>query len=238
MSDLRDQTQSAHSTTLVRSSASLFMQHVYLWMTVGLAVTAIAAYFASTSPAVKSFFHGSFISKIFLCVALLGLVIFLNRSIHRLSSAQATGFFLLYAALNDILLGPTVLYYGKASVVQAFIISAGMFGALSLYGTITKKDLSPWGSFLYMGLIGLILAMFANMFIGSSQMDMIINVIGVIVFAGLTAYDTQKLRAMGDDAPLDDTTAIRRGAIMGALTLYLDFINLFLFLLRIFASRD
>ncbi|MBA4358071.1 MAG: hypothetical protein C0405_10145, partial [Desulfovibrio sp.] len=120
-----------------------------------------------------------------------------------------------------------------------FVVTAGMFGAMSVYGMVTKRDLTSMGSFLFMGLIGIVLASVVNMFLKSSAMGFIISVIGVLVFTGLTAYDTQKLKYMGEAMPLGDGTAIRRGTILGALTLYLDFLNLFLMMLRLFgSSRD
>ena len=131
-----------------------------------------------------------------------------------------------------------LLVYTHSSVTQAFVVTAGMFGGMSLYGTVTKRDLTGMGSFLIMGLWGIILASIVNIFLRNSAMDFAISVIGVIVFAGLTAYDTQKLRAMGESAPLDDSLAIRRGAILGALSLYLDFVNMFLMLLRLFGNRN
>ncbi len=126
-----------------------------------------------------------------------------------------------------------------ASIFQAFVVTAGMFGAMSLYGMLTKRDLTSMGSFMFMGLIGIVLASVVNMFVKSSALSFGISIIGVFVFVGLTAYDTQKLKYMGETMPLGDGTAIRRGTILGALTLYLDFLNLFLMLLRLFgSSRD
>ena len=125
----------------------------------------------------------------------------------------------------------------EASIAKTFIITAGMFGGMSIFGMTTKKDLTGIGSFCIMGLWGLILAMVVNIFMKSSAMDFVISIVGVIVFIGLTAYDTQKLKQMGETAPLDDAVAIRRGALLGAMTLYLDFINLFLYLLRLFGER-
>lgn len=235
MSDLRDQTQ---SMGVVRSSAAVFMQHVYTWMTAGLGVTAVMAYFTSTSPVLLNLFFGSTISLIVLFVAMFGLVMFLSAAMPRLSAGAATGFFLLYAAIMGIALGPTVLFYSGASITQAFVVTAGMFAGMSIFGMVTKKDLSAMGTFMFMGLIGLLLASVLNLFLKSGALDFAICMIGVIVFAGLTAWDTQKLRLMGENAPLDDSTAIRRGAILGALTLYLDFVNMFLFLLRLFGNRD
>lgn len=214
------------------------MQHVYTWMTAGLGVTAVMAYITSKSPALLSIFFGSTISMILLFVAVFGLVMYLTAAMPRLSAGAATGFFLLYAALMGILLGPTVGFYSGASITQAFVVTAGMFAGMSVFGMVTKRDLTAMGSFMMMGLIGIIIASIVNLFLNSGPLNFAVSVIGVIVFAGLTAWDTQRLRAMGENAPLDDSTAIRRGAIQGALSLYLDFINMFLMLLRLFGSRN
>lgn len=169
---------------------------------------------------------------ILLIVAELGLVIAISAGISKLSAGTATGLFLIYSGLNGITISSILTVYTAASIFSTFLVCAGMFVAMSLFGLSTKKDLSSWGSFLFMGLIGVILAMVVNIFLQSPMMEFIISGIGVLVFVGLTAYDTQKLRNMGLSAPMEDGTAIRRGTILGALTLYLDFINLFLMLLH------
>jgi len=235
MHDLHDQTR---TMSRAQSTVSVFMQHVYLWMTAALGVTAAAAWFTASSPTVMQFFFGNTITMIALMLAIFGLVIYLSAAMHRLSAGAATGFFMLYAALMGVFMGPVLLAYTQSSVFQAFIVTAGMFGGMSVYGMITKRDLTGMGSFMMMGLWGIILASIVNIFLGNSTLDLVISVIGVIVFAGLTAFDTQKLRVMGESAPLDDAVAIRRGAILGALTLYLDFVNMFLMLLRLFGNRE
>ena len=230
MQDLRNDT---------RSSVTIFMQQVYLWMTAALGVTAVTAYLTASSPALLGlFFGGGMLMPIILMVAIFGLVIYLSAAIHKLSAGAATGFFLLYSALMGFWLAPVLLVYSGASVARAFMVTAGMFGGMSVFGMVTKRDLSGMGSFLMMGLWGIILASIVNIFLKSTQMDFVISVVGVIVFTGLTAWDTQKLRQMGETAPIEDSVAIRRGAILGALSLYLDFINLFLMLLRLFGNRD
>ncbi len=221
----------------IRSQASVFMREVYTWMAAGLGITAVAAWQTSSSPALLQFFFGSTLMVVLMIALLFGLVIAINAMISRISSGAATGLFLLYAAVMGIFLGPTVLAYGHASVAKAFVVTAGMFGGMSIYGMVTKRDLTGMGSFLSMGLWGLILAMIVNIFLASPAVDFAVSVIGVIVFTGLTAYDTQKIYAMGVSAPYDDGTAVRRGAILGALELYLDFVNLFLMLLRLFGDR-
>ena len=236
MQDLHNDTR---SMSMARSSVTIFMQQVYLWMTAALGVTAVTAYFTASSHALLALFFGNgLLMPILLMVAIYGLVIYLSAAIHKLSAGAATGFFLLYSALMGFWLSPVLLAYSGASVARAFLVTAGMFGGMSVFGMITKRDLSGMGSFLMMGLWGIILASIVNLFLKSTQMDFIISVVGVIVFTGLTAWDTQKLRQMGETAPIDDSVAIRRGAILGALSLYLDFINLFLMLLRLFGNRD
>ena len=218
---------------------SAFMAGVYRWMTLGLLLTAGTAWFTATTPAMLQIVFGTPFVFFGLIIAEFGLVMAISAAIHRLSATAASGLFLLYSALNGVTLSSVLLTYTGASVVQAFVVSAGMFGAMSAYGMITKKDLTSWGSFLFMGLIGVVIASLVNMFLKSPAMDFVLSGLGVIVFTGLTAYDTQKLKVMGESAPMDDALAIRRGTILGALTLYLDFINLFLFLLRFFgSSRD
>jgi hypothetical protein len=173
-----------------------------------------------------------------LLIAEVGLVFYLSARIQKISGGAATSLFLIYSALNGVTLSILLMAYTTAALFKAFFTAAGMFGAMSIYGYVTKKDLTSWGSFLFMGLIGVFIAMLVNMFLQSAVMDFVISGIGVIVFLGLTAYDTQKLKTMGETAPMDDATVVRRGTIMGALMLYLDFINLFIMLLRLFGGRE
>ncbi len=214
-----------------------FMRGVYLWMTIGLAVT---AFFAYATLGTETLFRLVFSSQyVFfgLIIAELVIVFTLSAAVHKLSSFAATSLFILYSVLNGITLSAVLLVYTSQSVFTAFLTTAGMFGAMSLYGLVTKRDLTGMGSFMMMGLFGLIIAMVVNMFLGSGTLDLAISVLGVIIFLGLTAYDTQALRNMGESAPMDDALAIRRGTIIGALKLYLDFINIFLMLLRLFGDR-
>lgn len=223
-----------------------FLRSVYNWMALGLGLTAVIS-FAITYTSLGFFFftptgqitsHGSIVG--FGCIiAELALVFILSLRIQKLSAQTATTMFLVYSALNGISLSFVLSAYNVGSVAQAFITATGMFAAMSLYGLFTKRDLSGMGSLLTMGLFGLIIAMVVNMFLGSSQMDWIITIVGILLFLGLTAYDTQFIKEMGESAPQDDATAIRRGTIIGALKLYLDFLNLFLMLLRLFGgNRD
>jgi FtsH-binding integral membrane protein len=175
-----------------------------------------------------------------LILAELGLVVYLSARVQKIEASTATGLFVLYAALNGLTLSFIFLAYTGASIASTFFICAGTFVACSVYGMVTKRDLTSIGGFMMMGLIGIIIASVVNMFIQSSAMNMIISYVGVIVFVGLTAYDTQKLKHMALTQPAGlDAGVIRKGAIIGALSLYLDFINLFLMMLRIFGtSRD
>ena len=227
MESLRDSTR---STSI--SVASVFMRHVYQWMTVGLLVTAGTAFFVASSPALLSAIFGNTFGLIILAIAVFAMPLVLSGMISRLSAFAATALFVVYSALMGAFLSSVLLVYTGASVMSTFVTCAAMFGGMSIYGTVTKRDLTGMGSFMMMGLFGLIIAMIVNIFLQSSAMTFVISALGVVIFTGLTAYDTQKIRAFGENAPLDDATAIRRGALLGALTLYLDFINLFLMLLR------
>jgi FtsH-binding integral membrane protein len=217
-----------------------FIRSVYNWMAIGLALTGFIAYYVSQSPALIQMVFGNPLLMIVLVVAELGLVFSISGMITRMSAGTATALFVLYSALNGVTLSFIFLVYTQTSIVSTFFICAATFVTCSVYGWSTKRDLTSMGGFLAMGLIGIIIASLVNMFIKSSAMNMIISYIGVIVFVGLTAYDTQKLKNMALTQPANlDGSAVRKGAILGALSLYLDFINLFLMLLRIFGqSRD
>jgi len=216
-----------------------FMRGVYQWMALGLGLTGIIAYFTATSPTLLQIIFGNPLVMWGLLIGELLLVVGLSAGISKLSGSTATFLFLLYSGLNGLTLSAIFLVYTTSSIASTFLICAGMFAAMSIYGLTTKKDLTSLGSFLFMGLIGIIIASIVNIFLKSSAFQFVISGIGVIVFVGLTAYDSQKLKLMGESAPYDDTLAIRRGTILGALTLYLDFINLFLMLLRFFGqSRE
>ncbi|MBG0777565.1 MAG: Bax inhibitor-1/YccA family protein [Desulfovibrionaceae bacterium] len=216
---------------------SAFMRGVYYWMTIGLGLTAVAAFFAATSPAVQQVIFANQGVFFGLIIAELVLVVAVSAAINRISASTATGLFLAYSALNGLTLSVILLAYTGQSVFTAFVVCAGMFGAMSVYGMTTKKDLTSWGSFLFMGLIGIVIASIVNIFLANSMMDFVISCLGVVIFTGLTAYDTQKLKVMGETAPTDDGAAVRKVQILGALTLYLDFINLFLMLVRLMGNR-
>lgn len=216
-----------------------FMRGVYQWMTLGLGLTGIVAYLTATSPSMLQLIFGNPMIMWGLLIGELLLVLSLSAGISKFSGNTATFLFLLYSGLNGLTLSAIFLVYTASSIASTFLICAGMFGAMSIYGLTTKKDLTSWGSFLFMGLIGIIIASIVNIFLKSPGFNFVISGLGVIIFVGLTAYDSQKLKRMGESAPYDDAVAIRRGTILGALTLYLDFINLFLMLLRFFGqSRE
>ena len=227
-----------------------YMIRVYNYMAVGVALTGVVAWLAfqaAGGDAIQVTPSGivgltafgqlvlSFPGQIVLFVGTLGLVFLISWRIDRLTPSAAFTLFMVYAALLGVMLSSIFVVYTGVSISRTFFISAASFGALSLYGYTTQRDLSPIGSFLMMGLIGLIIAMVVNIFLKSSGLDFVISAVGVLIFAGLTAWDTQKIKEMYD--PMEDGTVVGRKAVMGALTLYLDFINLFLFMLRFLGDR-
>jgi FtsH-binding integral membrane protein len=212
-----------------------FFNAVYAWMCAGLALTAVIAYFFSQYlqkqfvQGHQPFNMGLFIGLFVVEIILVGVI---ASAINRISAAAATGLFLLYAGLNGITLSGIFLVYAPSAIASAFIISAGTFGAMSVFGMLTQKDLTGMGRILFMALIGVIIASVVSMFWHNSMLQVAINYIGVFVFVGLTAYDTQKLKYIADQTS-DNPAMAARMSIVGSLTLYLDFINLFLFILRI-----
>ncbi|MCK5244761.1 MAG: Bax inhibitor-1/YccA family protein [Desulfobacterales bacterium] len=217
-----------------------FIRSVYNWMAIGLALTGAVAFYVSNSPSIQQLIFGNRLVFFGLIIGELALVFSLAARVNKMQASTATGLFVLYAALNGATLSSIFLVYTQASITSTFFICAATFVACSIFGMTTKRDLTSMGGFLMMGLIGIIIASLVNMFLRSSGMSIIISYVGVIVFVGLTAYDTQKLKTMALDQPAGlGAGVIRKGAILGALSLYLDFINLFLMLLRIFGStRD
>jgi FtsH-binding integral membrane protein len=222
-----------------------YMIRIYNYMAMGVALTGVVAWITFNAAVTESagrlvltpfgqlIFSGPAVIVLFL--GTLGLVILISWRIDKLQPATALTLFMVYAGVLGLMLSSIFLTYTGTSITRVFFISAASFGALSLYGYTTQRDLSPIGSFLMMGLIGLIIAMVVNLFLKSSGLDFVISAVGVLIFAGLTAWDTQKIKEMYN--PMEDGTAVGRKAVMGALTLYLDFINLFLFLLRLFGDR-
>ncbi|GAA5110873.1 Bax inhibitor-1/YccA family protein [Orbus sasakiae] len=216
------------------SRVQTYMSHVYGWMSVGLLLTGLVAWYASGNMALLSLLYkGMWV----LLIAQLGLVFVLSGMINRLSGTVATALFMLYSVLMGLTFSIYFLVYTGESIASTFFITTGMFAALSIFGYTTKRDLSGLGRFLFMGLIGIVLASLVNIFLKSEPLMWAITYIGVFVFAGLTAYDTQKLKEFGEQLSTDNSSEFRRYAILGALTLYLDFINLFIMLLRILGDR-
>jgi uncharacterized protein len=216
-----------------------FIRSVYNWMAIGLALTGFVAYYVANTPSIQQVVFGNPMIFYGLIIGELALVFFLSARVQKIRATTATALFVLYAALNGATLSFIFMVYAKSTITSTFFICAATFVACSFYGMTTKRDLTSVGGFLTMGLIGIIIASVVNMFIRSSAMGMIISYVGVLVFVGLTAYDTQKLKTMALTQPSDiGAGAVRKGAIMGALTLYLDFINLFLMLLRILGNRE
>src|SRR5262245_918155 len=224
-----------------------YMIRVYNYMALGVALTGVVSWLTFQAAVVtnangaivgytsfgQTIFSGPALLALFL--ATLGLVFLISWRINSLQPSTAFTLFMVYAALLGLMLSSVLLAYTLTSITRVFFISAAAFGSLSLYGYTTQRDLSPIGSFLMMGLIGLIIAMLVNMFLKSTGLDFVISAVGVLIFAGLTAWDTQRIKEMYD--PMEDGTVVGRKAVMGALSLYLDFINLFLFLLRFLGDR-
>lgn len=247
-------------TTGVQDAAGIdqglraYMLKVYNYMAMGLAITGVAALAIATlavtndpSSAAAQMGNGTMLTSLgvalygsplkwVVMLAPLGAVMFLSFRITKMSVSAAQMTFWVFAAIMGVSLSSIFLVYTSESIVRVFFITSAAFGALSLYGYTTKKDLSGWGTFLFMGLIGVIIASVVNIFLASSALQFAISVIGVLVFAGLTAYDTQRIKTMYYEG--DDSTAMGRKAIMGALSLYLNFINMFIMLLQLFGNRN
>ena len=215
------------------STSMTFLNQVYAWMASGLLITAVVAYVVANSMELLLF---SFQYRWILFIAQLGLVFVLAGRINTLSHSAATGMFLIYSALMGMTLSGILVIYTSESIASVFVITAGTFGAMSLYGYTTKRDLSGMGSMLFMALLGIIIASFVNFFLRSEGLMWLLTYAGVLIFVALTAYDTQKLKKMAEQFAGDEE-ATKKFAIFGALTLYLDFLNLFLYLLRIFGKR-
>ena len=212
-----------------------YMLRVYNYMCVALALSGAVAFVVSTSPALQQAIFGTPLMWV-VFLAPLGLVFFLSARIKKMSASAAQTTFWIFAALMGMSLASIFIAYTPESVTRVFFITAGAFAGLSLVGYTTKKDLSGMGTFLFMGVIGLVIAMVVNMFLGSSLLQLGISVIGVLIFAGLTAYDTQKIKLMYYEG--DSAEVATKKSIMGALKLYLDFLNMFIFLMHILGNRN
>lgn len=220
-----------------RIAVPALIRKVYTWMALALAITGVTAYGVAISPNLINLIFGSKMVFFGLIVAELAMVMILTARLNKLSLTSATMMFIGYSVLNGVTLSSIFLVYTMSSIASTFFICAATFGVMSAYGAMTKTDLSSMGKLLFMGLIGLIIATLVNVFVGNSMLDLIISYVGVLVFVGLTAWDTQKIKMMLADADyMDEST--QKLALIGALSLYLDFVNLFLYLLRIFGKRD
>ncbi len=215
----------------------VLMRKVYLWMTLALAITGFTAYYVAHSETLLMAIFTNQIVFWMLIIAELGLVIGLSAAINRLSLTMATLMFVLYSVVNGATMSFIFLAYTASSITNVFLITAGTFAAMALFGYFTKTDLTSLGKYLMMGLIGIIIATIVNIFTKSSGLTIILNYLGVLVFVGLTAYDAQKIKQMLLTAP-DASEDSQKIALLGALSLYLDFINLFIYLLRLFGKRE
>lgn len=221
----------------VSEAFPVLMRKVYVWMTMALVITGFTAYGVATSPGILQAIYTNQILFWGLIIAEFAIVIGVSAAINRLSLTTATLMFILYSVINGALMSYIFLAYTASSIATVFFITAGTFAAMAIIGYTTKTDLTSLGKILMMALIGLIIATVVNLFIKSSGFTLILSYVGVLVFVGLTAYDSQKIKQMLLQAP-DAGEAAQKLALLGALSLYLDFINLFLYLLRIFGRRD
>lgn len=219
------------------STFKVLMRKVYLWMTLALMITGITAAGVANSPNILALIYSSQVVMWGIIIAEFGLVIYISARLEKLSLSTATTLFALYSILNGVMLSSIFLLYSTAIISKVFFITAGTFGVTALYGYATKKDLSSLGNILFMALIGLVIATIVNVFMKSVMFDLILSYIGVIIFVGLTAWDSQKIKHMMMVQQDADESA-QKLALIGALSLYLDFINLFLYLLRIFGRSN
>ena len=227
----------ATNEELTATAFPALMRKVYLWMTMALVITGLTAYIVATSETLPNLIFANPTVMWILIGVELAIVVGISAAINKLSLTAATLLFVLYSVVNGAVLSSIFFVFSLKSIYTVFFITAGTFGAMSLYGYTTKKDLTSWGKILMMALIGLIIATIANIFMKSQQLDIIASYVGVLIFVGLTAYDTQKIKMMCQQAT-DAGETMQKYALLGALSLYLDFINLFIYLLRIFGRRD
>lgn len=213
------------------------MKDIYTWMAIALLITGFTAYTVYTSPVLLGIFAGTKIGMWGLLIATIALVWHLSAAIGRMSLKKAAAMFLVYSIMNGLMLASIFVVYTMTSIASVFFITAGTFAVMSVYGTVTKTDLSRMGSICLMALFGIILATVVNFFFGNTMLELIISYVGILIFVGLTAYDTQKIRRIAETHDTGATDEGQKIAILGALTLYLDFINLFLYMLRIFGDR-
>jgi len=232
---MRDEVYSP--TSMSAAGQNALLRSVYNWMMLGLFTSAGAAYITIHSETMMQLLFGNSYMLWVLLIAELGLVFAISGAVKSMTAATASILFMLFSALNGLTLSSILLIYTAQSITSTFLITGLTFGATSFYGYVTKKDLTSWGHFLFMGLIGIIIAAVVNIFWQNSMFDLMISFIGIIIFVGLTAYDTQKIRRLGEEIGAQDGEAFGKIAIIGALSLYLDFVNLFLMLLRFFGRE-
>lgn len=225
------------SNAYQKSAQIALFRNVYLWMSMALVITGLTALVVAGTPSILSAIYGSKFLFYGLLIAEVALVWYMSARINTLSFMTATTIFIIYSILNGITLSFIFLVYTTDSIASTFFVTAGTFAAMSLFGYLTKKDLTSMGSFLFMALIGLIIASVVNLFLHNEVMYWIITYAGVLIFVGLTAYDTQKIKRLLQAHGTEVNETTQKIALMGALTLYLDFINLFLYLLRLLGNR-
>lgn len=228
IAEYQRQADDAASTSLIRK--------VYLWMSMALAISGLTAYYVASSPQLLQAVFASKGTFLVLILAEFGLVIGLSAAIDRLSALTATLMFLLYSVINGVTLSSIFVVYEIGSIATSFYIAAGTFACMALYGSVSRKDLTSVGSICMMALFGALIALVVNLFMHNSVLDLIVSGVVVLIFTGLTAYDAQKIKTLLYDAPENDTTL--KLSVLGALTMYLDFINIFLYLLRFFGRRN
>jgi len=226
------------SASSLSSAFSILMRKVYLWMTLALVVSGLSAYYVAGSEQLMAAIYGGKIAIWVLFIAELALVIGLTAAIQKLSFPVAATLFALYSIINGVTLASIFYVYSTSAITTSFFVAAGTFAAMAVVGSFTQKDLTKFGPILLMALVGLIIAGIVNIFLKNSMMDFIISIVGVLIFVGLTAYDAQKIKNMMVSYGTEVNNETQKLAIIGALTLYLDFINLFLHLLRIFGRRE
>lgn len=235
--ELNYQTVTETREAQVAKAFPALMRKVYLWMTLALVITGFTAYYVANNVQLLTLIYTNQAVMWILIGVELAIVIGVSAAINKLSLLTATLLFVLYSVINGALLSSIFLIYTESSIATVFFITAGTFAAMSFFGYTTKTDLTSWGKLLMMALIGLIIATVVNLFMKSSGLEMVISYAGVLIFVGLTAYDTQKIKEMCLQAP-DAGETMQKYALLGALSLYLDFINLFIYLLRIFGRRE
>jgi len=237
MSQYPTSTDAAFTTPLAAEErVTAFLRSVYGWMCAGLAVTALVAWYVASSPSLVNTLVRTPFLALGLMVVQLGLVGVLSFRVHKMAPATAAALFLGYSALTGVTISFVLLAYTLESVASTFVVSAGMFGAMALYGTVTRRSLAGWGQFLFMGLIGVVIASVVGIFWQNDGLQFVLAFCGVVVFTGLTAYDAQRLKAMALAIP-GAGSGTSSYSVVGALTLYLNFINLFLMLLRLLGDR-